>query len=323
MLFGLKTNFDVVALVDRYLALACRAEECDGHDAMAKICANVRASLVACAFSDRGTHDLRNAAVDRVDWWLPGIQMWLWQHGLRTPSELVRESSGLEATLDAVKSHMVRRCSGCGFDFAPQRFKCTDGKPTGKCNPCRTEVDRLHRGGRYVGRVHVDPVWGKPCLMCHEVKWLNRFPPNPTNGTGGVGSYCRPCLEIRRLRDPNALEKARAAAIKTRAGKPEEYRAKARIYSFQRRYRRKVTDDGTATPEFLRKLYATPVCAYCGKETPNKLRTADHVTPLIRGGAHSASNLVMACAPCNQGKRHRTAEEFLEARSKRLAKATQ
>lgn len=51
-------------------------------------------------------------------------------------------------------------------------------------------------------------------------------------------------------------------------------------------------------------------CAYCGVEC--KL-TQDHVIPLVRGGAHTADNVVGACQPCNSRKRDRTAEEFLAA----------
>lgn len=41
-------------------------------------------------------------------------------------------------------------------------------------------------------------------------------------------------------------------------------------------------------------------CAYCGRSDV-KLGQ-DHVTPLARGGAHSAANVVPACFPCNQRK---------------------
>lgn len=38
-------------------------------------------------------------------------------------------------------------------------------------------------------------------------------------------------------------------------------------------------------------------CAYCGVKS-EKL-TQDHVTPLSRGGHHTAENVVPACSPCN------------------------
>lgn len=41
-------------------------------------------------------------------------------------------------------------------------------------------------------------------------------------------------------------------------------------------------------------------CAYCRKKS--KWLQMDHVIPLIRGGRHSAGNLVLACADCNKSK---------------------
>jgi 5-methylcytosine-specific restriction endonuclease McrA len=41
-------------------------------------------------------------------------------------------------------------------------------------------------------------------------------------------------------------------------------------------------------------------CAYCGKK-PRRL-TMDHITPVIYGGRHTASNIVPACRSCNSRK---------------------
>lgn len=51
------------------------------------------------------------------------------------------------------------------------------------------------------------------------------------------------------------------------------------------------------------------MCAYCGIE-PQQL-TKDHVIPLARGGNHTYSNIVPACAHCNLSKNKKTADEFL------------
>lgn len=49
-------------------------------------------------------------------------------------------------------------------------------------------------------------------------------------------------------------------------------------------------------------------CFYC--KQPRKL-TMDHLTPLSRGGDHTASNVVAACLSCNSRKNDRTLAEFL------------
>ncbi|PJI85664.1 HNH endonuclease [Luteimicrobium subarcticum] len=46
-------------------------------------------------------------------------------------------------------------------------------------------------------------------------------------------------------------------------------------------------------------------CAYCGQRGA----TVDHILPQSRGGANTWTNLVTACAPCNNLKADRTPEE--------------
>ena len=41
-------------------------------------------------------------------------------------------------------------------------------------------------------------------------------------------------------------------------------------------------------------------CVYCGTQ-PQRL-TQDHITPLSKGGSHTASNIVPACRSCNSKK---------------------
>jgi 5-methylcytosine-specific restriction endonuclease McrA len=41
-------------------------------------------------------------------------------------------------------------------------------------------------------------------------------------------------------------------------------------------------------------------CAYCGCKS--KRLTKDHITPISKGGAHTASNIVPACSLCNSKK---------------------
>jgi 5-methylcytosine-specific restriction endonuclease McrA len=52
-------------------------------------------------------------------------------------------------------------------------------------------------------------------------------------------------------------------------------------------------------------------CAYCKKETRLGDRHVDHVVPLVKGGAHSAENLCVACSACNLRKNDKTANEFI------------
>lgn len=44
-------------------------------------------------------------------------------------------------------------------------------------------------------------------------------------------------------------------------------------------------------------------CVYCGKK--QERLTQDHITPLVRGGANTVSNVVPACKSCNSRKKDR------------------
>lgn len=50
-------------------------------------------------------------------------------------------------------------------------------------------------------------------------------------------------------------------------------------------------------------------CVYCG----GPATTRDHVIPRTRGGSDDASNIVLACHPCNASKGTQTPEEWIGA----------
>ncbi len=58
-------------------------------------------------------------------------------------------------------------------------------------------------------------------------------------------------------------------------------------------------------------------CAYCDAE--NVPLTIDHIHPRSKGGSNRASNLTLACFPCNQRKGNRDVRDFLVHDPKRLA----
>ncbi|MFI1731452.1 RNA-guided endonuclease IscB [Streptomyces acidicola] len=62
-------------------------------------------------------------------------------------------------------------------------------------------------------------------------------------------------------------------------------------------------------------------CVYCGATgVPLNI---DHLTPRSRGGSNRITNLVLACAPCNQAKGSRPVDAFLAHHPDRLAKILQ
>jgi len=67
--------------------------------------------------------------------------------------------------------------------------------------------------------------------------------------------------------------------------------------------------EGDVTWQQLREVYLRDggACVYCG--TPVRVvmdaiwgKGFDHVIPKVKGGCHTASNLVVSCRPCNSRK---------------------
>jgi 5-methylcytosine-specific restriction endonuclease McrA len=50
-------------------------------------------------------------------------------------------------------------------------------------------------------------------------------------------------------------------------------------------------------------------CGYCGKKTPQRQLTLDHVIPQSRGGQTVPENLASSCKKCNNRKANRTPQE--------------
>lgn len=61
------------------------------------------------------------------------------------------------------------------------------------------------------------------------------------------------------------------------------------------------TNDFTASQWISLQIAFNHRCAYCGRRCKGRL-TQDHVTPLSKGGAHTAANIVPACKSCNSKK---------------------
>lgn len=87
---------------------------------------------------------------------------------------------------------------------------------------------------------------------------------------------------------------------------------KARLYAkkMRRKHGIAITDDRTASPTLLIDARS---CLYCGAKFNDRYKpTIDHLIPLIRGGTHSAANLVVCCRPCNSRKGKRDFLEFVQ-----------
>lgn len=57
--------------------------------------------------------------------------------------------------------------------------------------------------------------------------------------------------------------------------------------------------DGSLTKEILYQLAQGKRCAYCGT---TKSISIDHIIPLVKGGAHTITNIQILCLSCNSKK---------------------
>lgn len=204
----------------------------------------------------------------------------------------------------------VHKCSKCGEEKPVEKFQHFNGKPSGQCRECKTaamKAKRLKDGvkPRKMSRVEGDQ---KLCVGCDSMKPLTDFSPSK-RGVGGVSAYCRSCFVAKFRAEPEKVQERTASYRKRHR---ERHLANHRVRMYEYRTNKKATSDGTVTDEFLKKLYATEYCHYCLQYTEEGKRTADHVVALDSGGAHSASNLVMACWTCNCTKRNLSEEEFMK-----------
>lgn len=204
---------------------------------------------------------------------------------------------------------MMFTCTNCLIEKPVTDYgKFTKYRPSW-CKACRAklEADRRRVKGikaREFSRIENGE---KSCMHCKKMLPLSMFAPS-VRGKGGVAAYCDPCWK-EKFYDK---EKCRIWTGEYRHRHRGRWRGSHRIHQWEQRTGLKAHKDGTVTDEFMTDLYDTSHCYYCEEETPEDKRTADHKIALTKGGWHSASNLVMACARCNNRKKQLSPEEYLE-----------
>ena len=106
--------------------------------------------------------------------------------------------------------------------------------------------------------------------------------------------------KARKWRESN-IEKCRQRASNYQKSHPEEVRAK--------NARRRASIKGAKVNDLTKeqwieiKRHYKYRCVYCNSKM--KRLTMDHITPLSKGGSHTASNIVPACKICNSKKYNR------------------
>jgi 5-methylcytosine-specific restriction endonuclease McrA len=168
-----------------------------------------------------------------------------------------------------------------------------------------TDEQRVHRSAAHKAWRAAHPDYHKTRYAAHREEmlaydraWRKAHP----RSQGYVGT---PNEEERRAYRKAANKKSREAHL-------EERRAYDRLYTQKRRQER--PEYMAALKEasrqrhmetqwvFIKESYGHR-CAYCSRKMARL--TQDHITPLIQGGKHTASNIVPACQSCNAKKHTR------------------
>jgi len=55
--------------------------------------------------------------------------------------------------------------------------------------------------------------------------------------------------------------------------------------------------------QWWKRRLAKGVCHYCGRPTPPKKLTMDHIVPVSRGGKSTRGNVAPCCKECNTAKK--------------------
>jgi 5-methylcytosine-specific restriction endonuclease McrA len=114
--------------------------------------------------------------------------------------------------------------------------------------------------------------------------------------------------ETSRLQHRKDLVRTRVLTQAWRIEHPEQ----ARIHRARRRARIASVLATLTAAEWEAILEAAGhACIYCGTATN---LTMDHLTPLARGGNHTAENVAPACGPCNSSKGAKVVADFLAER---------
>lgn len=176
----------------------------------------------------------------------------------------------------------------------------------------------------------LEPHESKTCNRCGATKPVAEFRGHKRTDGDGYYNQCRECERAaNRAAIPRYRERRRAWDIANREHvyamqkawrerNPDKYEAqrrkywaseKGKLYARMKTQQRRVrkAPDAPVTLEQVQALMARQKhCYYCRKPfTAERKATLDHVIPLAKGGAHDISNLVLACRPCNAGKRDR------------------
>jgi 5-methylcytosine-specific restriction endonuclease McrA len=206
---------------------------------------------------------------------------------------------------------VLKKCPQCDQSFSAtiehfQRHKQTKDGLSCWCKRCFARKQRDYRAGlspeKLARKKQQDRQWRQANKARRKAQNAARYQANIAKIKQQKSAWYQANKErinaqIARWIDANKeYVNARAAAWKK--ANPEKHqlaqaRRRARKASAPR-------NDLTAVQWKAIKAHYAYCCVYCGKKSQRL--TMDHIIPLSKGGAHTVSNVVPACASCNAKK---------------------
>jgi hypothetical protein len=217
-----------------------------------------------------------------------------------------------------------KRCTKCGEVKPLDSFCIQRSHPTGYSSHCKSchNAYTIKRPRQLKPRLVPGDL--KACNRCNAVKAVELF--DYAKDGDGYQNQCKVCRRAwardwkRRNKDKirtyEEINKERLSALRAEWRRKNHARVlerrrrwyktpKARLYGRMRAHQRRVNKSSTVTPAQIKEMAQRQTrCYYCGKAFGIRRKyTIDHVIPLVKGGAHDISNIVLACWPCNRKKR--------------------
>ena len=187
------------------------------------------------------------------------------------------------------------------------------------CEKCGIETPRTNNGQKYcLDCRHPGP---KPVIMFKCLDCQTPTPKTPNR------KYCDNCRkkrdadDARRYRKSRSPEQIAEKALRDKESKKIRWRKRYQTdEEFRRAHIDRVQIARRMDPDtaFFYVLLQSDPCSYCNE---NPAQTADHITPLSRGGRNHWENLTAACQKCNSSKHARTdlLGWLLEKRDRRVS----
>lgn len=128
----------------------------------------------------------------------------------------------------------------------------------------------------------------KTCTRCIEVKPVGEF-------YTVARSHCKECERV----SANERMKRYGATFRGKCAQAYQTAQKA-VRKVEAEHGIEVTN--TLTLLEIMFTLSQKECTYCGRETEEKDRTLDHITPIRYSKLNTFDNVSMACATCNRSK---------------------